>query len=356
MKLLSILIYSSLRVYNASTRWAHDLKWQRKIKKLIKARNAPKPSNSQLAAIKKFYAEKNLHSIKTYWHSFYTSCNGNFSTGYVPENLFYTVIEPKLNDRQFASVLMDKNLLEKLFPNAKQPHTVVKNINGFFFTNSGEMIDLESVKSICDKYGTLFIKPTIETGGGKGVSAFNLNDNVPNTEKKEFGQVLKDYNKNFIIQKKVEQHEIMSSLNPTSLNTLRVVSYLKNNEVFILSSIVRMGIKGSIIDNSSAGGVSCGIKPNGSLKETGFKMSGEKSDSTSTGIKFGEIRLPFMTIVHDEVKKLHREVPYFKMVSWDLAVDTKSEVILIEYNIKGQEITFHQLNNGPVLTRLLEEL
>lgn len=132
MKFLSILIHSSLRVYNASTQRAHDLKWQRKIKRLLKARNAPKLSNTQLDAIKEFYAGKNITSIKTYWHSFYAACNGNFSAGYIPENLFYTDIEPKLNDRQSATVLMDKNLLEKLFPNARQPGTVVKNINGFF--------------------------------------------------------------------------------------------------------------------------------------------------------------------------------------------------------------------------------
>src|SRR5680860_585374 len=94
-----------------------------------------------------FYSKRNIKNIKTYWHAFYTACNGHFSTGYVPENLFYAVIESKLNDRQSASVLMDKNLLEKLFPNAKQPQTVVKNINGFFFTNTGEMVKQESVRA-----------------------------------------------------------------------------------------------------------------------------------------------------------------------------------------------------------------
>lgn len=356
MKLFGVLIYTSLRIYRVSTRLSHDYRWQRKIKKLLKARGAPSLLNSQIAAIQGFYSGKNLAGIKTYWHNFYSHCNGQFSTGYLPENLFYTVVEPKLNDSQIASVLMDKNLLDKLFPHAKQPETVIKNINGFFFTDSNEMIPLDAVESVCEKYVTLFIKPTIDSGGGKGVSAFNFTDNYQNTGEKEFGQVLKDYGKNFIIQKKVEQHEILSSLNPTSLNTLRIVSHLKNNKVSILSSIVRMGVRGAIIDNSSAGGISCGIKPNGSLKRIGFKMSGEKSDSTSTGIKFDQIHLPFMSKICDEVQKLHKEVPYFKMVSWDLAVDTKGEVILVEYNIKGQEITFHQLNNGPVLLPLLEEL
>ena len=356
MKLLSILIYSSLKVYNASTRRAHGLKWQQKIKKLLKARNAPKLSSSQLAAIKEFYAEKNQPSIKTYWHSFYASCNGYFSTGYVPEDLFYMDIEPKLNDRQSASVLMDKNLLEKLFPNAKQPQTVVKNINGFFFTNAGEMLKKESVRAISKTYNSVFIKPTIETGGGKNVSALNFKDNLKNTEEIAFEQLLDKYGKNYIIQQKVEQHEIMAGLNPTSLNTFRVMSLLNNDEVAILSTIVRMGREGSITDNSTTGGISCGVRSDGSLNAIGFQLSGEKFHSTSTGLKFKQIHLPFLPKIESTVKKLHYEMPYFKLISWDLAVDSKGEVVLIEINITGQDITFHQLNNGPVLSRLLEEL
>ncbi len=356
MKLLSVLIYSSLRVYNASAQRAHDLKWLRKIKRLLKARNAPKLSTMQLAAIKKFYAEKNIPNIKTYWHNFYATCNGHFSTGYIPENLYYSIIEPKLNDRQSASVLMDKNLLEKLFPNAMQPGTVVKNINGFFFNDKGEIIDKESVRDVTKNYDMVFIKPTLDTGGGKNVSVLNFKDKQQNTEEKEFSQLLDSYGKNFILQQKVEQHEIMADLNPTSLNTFRVMSYLRNTEVMILSIIVRMGREGAITDNSTTGGISCGVKSDGSLNAIGYQLSGEKFHATSTGIEFEKIHLPFLPKIHTAVQSLHKEVPYFQIISWDFAVDKNGEIVLIELNIKGQDITFHQLNNGSVLAPLLDNL
>ena len=355
-KLLSVLIYLSLRTYRVSTQLSLNLRWLRKIKRLPYARNAPKLGKGQVEAIKDFYSKKNIKNIKLYWHRFYIACNGHFSTGYVPENLFYAVIEPKLNNRQSASVLMDKNLLEKLFPHAKQPQTVVKNINGFFFTNKGEMVNQESVRTISETYGSVFIKPTIDTGGGKNVSSLNFKDNAGNTAETAFGQLLDEYGKNYIIQQKVEQHEIMAGLNPTSLNTFRVMSYLNSKEVAILSVIVRMGREGSITDNSTTGGISCGVKSDGSLNAIGYQLSGEKFHSTSTGLKFDQIHLPFLPKIEIAVKKLHYEVPYFKVISWDLAVDSKGEVVLIEINIKGQDITFHQLNNGPVLAPLLEEL
>ena len=49
-------------------------------------------------------------------------------------------------------------------------------------------------------------------------------------------------------------------------------------------------------------------------------------------------------------------MPYFRIISWDIAIDKNGNFILIEYNIKGQDINFHQLNNGPVFNKLLMSL
>ena len=134
------------------------------------------------------------------------------------------------------------------------------------------------------------------------------------------------------------------------------MSYLRDSEVVILSTIVRMGREGAITDNSTTGGISCGVQHDGSLNGTGFQLSGEKFDTTSTGIKFEQINLPFVSKIRVTVEKLHYELPYFKLISWDLAVNKEDEVVLIEVNLKGQDITFHQLNNGPALEVLLDEI
>jgi hypothetical protein len=72
-------------------------------------------------------------------------------------------------------------------------------------------------------------------------------------------------------------------------------------------------------------------------------------------VPFRDIRFPFISKVYDVVQKAHKKLPYFKLISWDLAIDKNAEVVLIEYNVGGQDINIHQLNNGPVLNPLIQD-
>ena len=134
------------------------------------------------------------------------------------------------------------------------------------------------------------------------------------------------------------------------------MSYMNTKGVKILSTIVRMGRKDTYTDNSTSGGISCGVGKDGRLNTTGFQLSGDLFTSTDDGRKFDTIILPFMDEIEVTVKKLHEKAPHFKIISWDLAINSNEEIVLIEYNIKGQDINFHQLNNGPVLSEILEIL
>ena len=135
------------------------------------------------------------------------------------------------------------------------------------------------------------------------------------------------------------------------------MSYLRGNKVEVLSAIVRMGKEGAVTDNSTTGGLSCGVGKGGFLNAIGFQnITGNKFETTDSGLQFNGIQLPFMDKVHAEVNTLHKKVPYFGLISWDLAVDKRGEVVLIEYNVQGQDIIIHQLNNRPILHPLLREV
>ncbi len=53
---------------------------------------------------------------------------------------------------------------------------------------------------------------------------------------------------------------------------------------------------------------------------------------------------------------LHRSLPAFGMVSWDVAIGTEGSPVLIEANLRYQEIIFLQLNNGPLFGRYKDEV
>ena len=63
---------------------------------------------------------------------YYAAINGIKSSLYAPENIYYTKIEPVLNNRTFAQAYADKNFYEKFLANHKAifPNTILRGING----------------------------------------------------------------------------------------------------------------------------------------------------------------------------------------------------------------------------------
>ncbi|WP_339709533.1 sugar-transfer associated ATP-grasp domain-containing protein [uncultured Kriegella sp.] len=354
MKIIYFIIYLSLKIYKKTTKISHNITWKNKIKKLIKTKGAKKLTNTQIAEIRSYYDKYKMRDVSTEWHRFYFSGNNSFAANYVPENLFYIDIEPRLNKSIYFPSLSDKNLLDRLFPKVRQPETVLKNINGFFYAN-GRPITFEKALSLADTEDRLVIKPTLESGGGKNVMLFSSKKGVT-TKNLKLTDVFLSYGEDFIIQKEVKQHVLMKSLNPTSLNTLRIMTYLNENNVDVLSTIVRIGRKGSSTDNATTGGISCGIQKNGQFNALGYQLSGNSFSQTDSGVKFEEVRLEFIEKVFETVKELHHKAAFFRLISWDLAINDEEQIVLIEYNVMGQGINSHQLNNGPVLSPLLKTL
>lgn len=63
-----------------------------------------------------------------------------------------------------------------------------------------------------------------------------------------------EYNGNFVIQRILKQHIFLNRFNKKALNTIRVLSFLYNGQVHILSAFLRIGGENSRLDNVSSGG------------------------------------------------------------------------------------------------------
>ncbi|UWX56574.1 hypothetical protein NYZ99_07325 [Maribacter litopenaei] len=237
-------------------------------------------------------------------------------------------MEPQLNNKTYKKVLSDKNLLEYLFNEVKQPKTILKNIGGLFQADN-KLISINQAIKLCESSNEIVIKPSLDSGGGKNVRVYNVEDLLGSGES-SFIELFKLYKKDFIIQERVNQNELMAALNPSSLNTFRVMSFINNDRVNILSSIIRMGRKGAFTDNSSSGGISCGVNYDGTLTAMGFTSNGKPYYETDSGLEFKEVKLPFMDKVKESVTLLHQKVPYFRLVSWDLAIDDNANVIRLK--------------------------
>lgn len=325
----------------------------------INKKTADKPkrlNKKQITEIKEYYSKYGYKKIKTTWHEFYFGSNNIYSVKYIPEDLFHATISKKLNQMRQWPSLLDKNLLYLIFKDYKQPEVVLKNINGFYFLGDRAVSKAKAIESIINERNQMIIKPSIDSGNGNGVVVFSVQEGNINYNNLSVEDFLSTYKKDFIIQSVVKQHEVLKSLNDTSLNTLRVISYLNEDGVYVLSTIVRVGKKGSFTDNCSTGGIACGVSDNGILKEYGYLNDGTIRKETDNGVLLGNITVPSYKIVMEQVKKMHLLIPYFRIVSWDLGIDNTGTPLLIEYNTYHQDITIHQLANGPLFSEFTDEI
>lgn len=136
------------------------------------------------------------------------------------------------------------------------------------------------------------------------------------------------YGKNFIVQCVVKQHKILNDIHPNSVNTIRVITILIKNKVNVLSSCLRMGCRGSRVDNISSSGVSCGILGDGRLRSVGYDLNGNKVFQHPDGYKFDDCVVPGYDLIIKDIEKAAIRVPQFGVVSWDFAVNEEGTPVL----------------------------
>jgi hypothetical protein len=134
-----------------------------------------------------------------------------------------------------------------------------------------------------------------------------------------------------------------------SLNTLRIVSFVYDNDIRILSSSARIGAKGANVDNFHSGGVTCGINDDGKLKDRAFDQNLCRHILTPEGYKFSEIVIPNFGKCKSLVKKMAlRFSGISKLISWDIAIDKDGNPVLIEMNLTYSGVDVPQFANGPL--------
>lgn len=324
-----------------------------KIENLLR-KNKSTPLNPQTRAkVKKLFAAYGFRNISLKWHTFYKDLHEEEVLEFIPENLFYSRIEQALNKGIMYPALEDKNLLDKFFPPSILPKTIVKNINGFYYVNDVQ-VPLDAAIQECCKKEAFVIKPTIGTNGGEGVKRIDLEDvmDCPG----EITKLFAEYGADFIVQDILEQHPELAILNPTSINTIRVISYMREKEVVPLSAVLRIGRSGSFTDNWSLGGVACGVNKEGFLNTFAVDIYGGRYYKTDNGTPLQGVKIPHYEKILVAIKSLHRQLPYFRIISWDLLIDENSEVKMIEFNAMGQDINAHQMANGPLFGPYFNEI
>lgn len=326
--------------------------YMRLLNKKIKKMKFRKLTSTQKKEIKNYW-KKYGKNISTDWCAYFSYGSEIVDKRYVPESLYYGEILNKLGIPEMGFGLSDKNIYDFLF-DTKQPETIVRKSNGYLLNSNNEPISLEKVFDLCAKEGNIIIKPTNGTYGGAGISFWKSEDG-----KEKLFELLNSGD-NFICQEIVKQHPFFESIHPYSLNTLRIVTLLIDDEIVHLSTLLRMGRNKSQVDNFSAGGCICAVDKEGYLYEKAVQADQTVLTAHPDGFVFKNKKIPHYEEIVDDAKRMHYRIPFFKMISWDYALSPDGEPILIEGNYPGGQLDMHQLNIGPIFgeytDRVLEEV
>ena len=289
---------------------------------------------------------------KKFWFRLYCNEARPFSPKYIPDNLWFRDIVPHYNNLIFAKALQDKCLHNVLFPDIKRPVTLVKRIAGVYYDDALNLLTEDEAVARCQNTGRILIKPSVGSGQGHGIRFFDSGSLSP----AEIREIFLSCGENFVVQEKMGQHETLAKLNPNSLNTVRLVTFLHKNKVHILTAILRVGGGSNEVDNTSQGGYKSTVEPDGRLSRLGTtKINGkwEYVDAYPSGIRFEDVVIPSYDRIKETVCSHAAKMSHFKIIGWDIGVDPQGDPVLVEYNVIPAQ---GHGSGGPLFGDLTDEV
>jgi len=253
----------------------------------------------------------------------------------------------QINPLEATARVEDKRLFASLMRDAQLAHVPVLA----FVRNDGVITDVRNCEI---SYGTLverlheagmrtvFAKPT---EGANGVGHFmcevdvdglrveGRRCNLADLVTRMFADGLFD---DYLLQPIIEQHDVLKKLNPSSVNTIRIDTFLLDGNVHHDGAVLRIGGGSGFIDNWAAGGFIARIDlDTGALAPTARSKAkfGRQVIRAHpvTGVVLDGIRLPYWQQAKDLAARAALAVQPLRYVGWDVAL-TPQGPVLIEGN------------------------
>lgn len=125
----------------------------------------------------------------------------------------------------------------------------------------------------------------------------------------------------------------LGEVNPTSVNTLRLVTLNDSKDIHIMAAFVRFGGKGAVVDNFHSSGFGCEVDINsGIIVSGGIDIDGNKIyfHPASNKLVLG-IQIPQWDKVLNLVKEAAMVHPEIGFTGWDFAI-SENQICIIEAN------------------------
>ncbi len=179
--------------------------------------------------------------------------------------------------------------------------------------------DQKRFDSFLDKYGKVILKPV---NGGQGKNIFILDkDNSDSFDIKNYRE--------YIAEEILVQNEKMKKLNPSSVNTVRVLTFRGK----IIACAMRVGGDNAVVDNLHSNGVCAHLDlKTGVIDALCIDNKMQKYlYHPKTGLKLVGFRVPYWKEIRQSILQAVNIIPEVQYVGWDVAI-LEDGVAIIEGN------------------------
>lgn len=272
----------------------------------------------------------------------------------LPPDVSRIYIEPILNPGDTEKFYNDKNSFGLIYDKNDMPKVYFRSMAYRFFDDDYNAVFGEDFMKCFDGVNKLIVKPA-KNLGGHGIEFFerdsdgvfmNSNGNVLSLE-----YLKSTFETDFLIQEYFIQSDYISQFNPTSVNTIRMITYrdVKTGQIHILGAVLRIGLKGAVVDNASAGGDFIGINEDGKLGNYVFdKYARKTSFYNDKDFLKTEYIIPNYEQVKQFAIKVSKRMPHMGLLAHDIVLDKENIPKLIEINTRCFTEYFLQLTSKPV--------
>lgn len=244
---------------------------------------------------------------------------------------------------KYAFVLNNKIIFEQMYKDLLSiPETLALVNKGRIISRNKKVKDVTTLVQYIKEKGNVVIKP-ISGGGGFGVRIVKFQDGqlYSNNELITQEQLANDLSKmdEYFISDFIQQGNFSSSLNPGTLNSMRIVTAIDpdTNEAFIPIAVQRIGTKKSApADNWTQGGISAEIDVSTGAMKKGASYPSDGNlvwhqSHPDTGAQIEGISIPKWEEIKDMIINTANAHPYIKYIGWDV-VSTDDGIMVIEAN------------------------
>lgn len=175
-----------------------------------------------------------------------------------------------------------------------------------------------------------FVKKQCFEAQGHSVELVNINE-CGMSERELFDSLIAQGK--HILEEKIVQSPMLAAFNESSVNTVRVITFVTKNGTVVPYCTLRTGRPGSFVDNGGAGGVQACIDfETGVIATDGFdEIGGVFADHPASGTTFKGYQLPDWEQLRSLVFEAAEVVPEIHFIGWDLA-HTKDGWVMVEGN------------------------